>query len=81
MPEQILEKVCDCAERLDVFAAAMADVTRSRAGALIADGMAAADGTTQTKAGFRLKPGMRVTLRIPEAAPAAAQEKMASGFT
>lgn len=73
MPEQILEKVCGCAERLDVFAAAMADVTRSRAGALIADGMAAADGTTQTKAGFRLKPGMRVTLRIPEAAPAAAQ--------
>ena len=73
MPEQILEKVCDFAERLDVFAAAMADVTRSRAGALIADGMAAADGTTQTKAGFRLKPGMRVTLRIPEAAPAAAQ--------
>ena len=60
-------------ERLDVFAAELAGVTRSRAGALIREGRVAADGAAQTKAGFRLKPGMTVAVTVPEAAPATVQ--------
>ena len=56
-------------ERLDVFAAALAGVTRSRAGALIREGRVAVDGAAQAKAGFRLKPGMAVAVEVPEAAP------------
>lgn len=61
------------AERLDVFAAALADVTRSRAGALIKDGMVTVDGAAQTKAGFKLKPGMAVAVELPEPVPTQAQ--------
>ena len=60
-------------ERLDLFAAELAGVTRSRAGALIRDGLVTVDGATQTKAGFRLKPGMAIRVDVPEAAPARAQ--------
>ena len=56
-------------ERLDVFAAELAGITRSRAGALIREGRARCDGEIQTKAGFRLKAGTLVRLEIPEAAP------------
>lgn len=56
-------------ERLDVFASEMADITRSRAGALIKEGRVLVDGAAQTKAGFKLKPGMKVQVEIPEAAP------------
>ena len=59
--------------RLDVFASALADVTRSRAGTLIRDGMVTVDGAPQHKAGFRLKPGMAVAVRVPEPLPAQAQ--------
>ena len=57
-------------ERLDVLAAEAAGVTRSRAGALIRDGQARVNGVVQTKAGFKLRPGDRVELALPEAAPA-----------
>ena len=57
-------------ERLDVFAAALADITRSRAGALMKDGCVHVDGAAQSKAGFRLKPGMLVRVEVPEAVPA-----------
>ena len=57
-------------ERLDVFAAALADLTRSRTGALIRDGHVLIDGLAQNKAGFKLKPGMCVRIEIPQAAPA-----------
>ena len=60
-------------ERLDVFVAALADVTRSRAGALIREGQVAVDGAAQAKAGFRLKAGMAVRVAVPAAAPTAAQ--------
>ena len=60
-------------ERLDVFAAGLAGVTRSRAGALIREGRATVDGEVQAKPGFRLKPGMAVRLTVPPPAPAAAQ--------
>ncbi len=56
-------------ERLDVFAAELAGITRSRAGALIREGRARCDGEVQTKAGLRLKAGTLVRLEIPEAAP------------
>ena len=59
--------------RLDVFASALADVTRSRAGTLIRDGMVTVDGAPQHKAGFKLKPGMAVAVRVPEPLPAQAQ--------
>ena len=60
-------------ERLDVYAAGLAGVTRSRAGALIRDRRVSVDGAVQTKPGFKLKAGMRLRVEIPEAAPAAAQ--------
>ena len=60
-------------ERLDVFAAALAGITRSRAGALIRQGSVTVDGAAQAKAGFRLKPGMAVRVALPPAAPVALQ--------
>ena len=60
-------------ERLDVFAAALAGITRSRAGALIRQGSVVVDGAAQAKAGFRLKPGMAVQVALPPAAPVALQ--------
>ena len=57
-------------ERLDVLAAAAADVTRSRAGALIRDGRVRVNGEIQLKSGFRLKPGDGVEVTVPESAPA-----------
>ncbi len=56
-------------ERLDVFVADIADITRSRAGALIKEGRVQAAGAVQQKAGFKLKAGMAVTVEIPEAVP------------
>ena len=60
-------------ERLDVFAAALTGITRSRAGALIRQGSVVVDGAAQAKAGFRLKPGMAVRVALPPAAPVALQ--------
>ena len=60
-------------ERLDVFAAELAEVTRSRAGALIRDGHVLVNGEAQTKAGFKLKPGLMVRVEVPEAVPTRAQ--------
>ena len=57
-------------QRLDVFAAELSGVTRSRAGALIQSGQVFADGAARCKAGFRLKAGMAVEVRLPPAAPA-----------
>lgn len=57
-------------ERLDVFVAMLADITRSRAGALIKEGCVQVDGIIQTKTGFKLKAGNTVSLEIPQAAPA-----------
>ena len=57
-------------ERLDVVASALADVTRSRAGALIRDGLVQVGGVPQTKAGFKLREGDELRVELPEAAPA-----------
>ncbi|MBQ9952614.1 MAG: RluA family pseudouridine synthase [Clostridia bacterium] len=63
------EKICEAAERLDVFVSAAADMTRSRAGTLIKDGLVTVDGAPQTKAGFKLRPGNAVSITIPDAVP------------
>ena len=60
-------------ERLDVFAAALAGVTRSRIASLMKDGCVLVDGAAQAKAGYKLKPGMRVNVTVPEPAPTKAQ--------
>ena len=59
--------------RLDVFAAELAGVTRSRAGALIRDGRVTAGGEVRVKAGFALKAGMDVRVDMPDPEPAKAQ--------
>lgn len=57
-------------ERLDVFVAMLADITRSRAGALIREERVQVDGIVQAKTGFKLKAGNAVSVEIPQAAPA-----------
>lgn len=56
-------------ERLDVLCAELAGVTRSRAGALIKDGMAQVNGVVQAKAGLKLKGGDAIAFTLPEAEP------------
>ena len=71
MAEQgIFTQIAEAAERLDVLAAAAADITRSRAGALIRDGHVRVNGAAQTKAGYKLKPGDAVEVALPESVPA-----------
>ena len=62
----------ETADRLDVIVAAAADVTRSRAAALIKEGRVLADGSVRQKAGFDVKPGMEIEINVPDAAPAKA---------
>jgi 23S rRNA pseudouridine1911/1915/1917 synthase len=59
-------------QRLDVFLAECAGVTRSRAASIIKSGGALVDGKPETKAGFTLKRGMCVYFEIPEVQPATA---------
>ncbi|MBR4236011.1 MAG: RluA family pseudouridine synthase [Clostridia bacterium] len=61
--------VCDCAVRLDVFLSEKADITRSRAGALIKDGHACVNGSVQTKSGYALRSGDTVDFEPPEPEP------------
>lgn len=56
-------------ERLDVLAAAAAEITRSRAGTLIKDGLVLVNGAAQTKAGFKVKGGDEISVTLPEAEP------------
>ena len=60
-------------ERLDVLAAELAGVTRSRAGALIKQGSVLVDGAVQAKAGFKLKAGMALRVEVPPASPVAVE--------
>ena len=71
--KQIFTQIIDenqAGERLDVLTAALADVTRSRAGTLIRDGLVLVGGVPQTKAGFRPRCGDELRVEVPEAAPA-----------
>ena len=70
--KQIFTQIIDenqAGERLDVLTAALADVTRSRAGTLIRDGLVQVGGVPQAKAGFKLRSGDEVRVELPEAAP------------
>ena len=60
-------------ERLDVFAAALCGVTRSRAEGLIRSGRVSVDGEAQIKPGLKLKPLQAVRATVPEAVPAAVE--------
>lgn len=64
-----IEQVCEREERLDVYVAEAAEVTRSRAGTLIREGLVRVDGAVQTKAGYKLRSGALVAITIPEATP------------
>ena len=71
--KQIFTQIIDenqAGERLDVLTAALADVTRSRAGTLIRDGLVLVGGVPQTKAGFKPRCGDELRVELPEAAPA-----------
>lgn len=57
-------------ERLDVFLAREADITRSRAGTLIREGAVCVQGEVQTKTGYALRTGETVQWEVPEPAPA-----------
>ena len=56
--------------RLDVFLSNKADVTRSRAGALIKEGTAFVNGKAETKAGYALRLNDEIEFDIPAPAPA-----------
>ncbi|MBQ8506423.1 MAG: RluA family pseudouridine synthase [Clostridia bacterium] len=56
-------------ERLDVLCAELGSITRSRAGALIKDGMALVNGAAQLKAGLKVKAGDEISLTLPDAEP------------
>ena len=70
---QVFSRIAESADRLDVLAAACADVTRSRAGTLIKDGCVSVNGNPQTKAGFKVSVGDRIDVTVPPAAPCAAE--------
>ena len=58
------------AKRLDTFlAGGLADLSRSRAQALIREGMVSVDGRIETKAARGLESGTRVLARLPPPAP------------
>ena len=69
---ETIKIVAENADRLDVIVAAAADITRSRAAALIKVGCVSADGEPRRKAGFDVKPGMNIEICVPDAAPAKA---------
>ena len=60
-------------ERLDVLLSEQADVTRSRAAALIREGRATVAGEIPSKAGHMVRAGEPVVLEIPDPAPARAE--------
>lgn len=58
----------DAGSRLDVFLADRIGQTCSQVKRLLADGLIAVNGTA-VKAGYRLKPGDRISVSIPEPEP------------
>ena len=71
---RMLSATAETAGRLDkVLADALPDLTRSRLKALIEDGRATIDGGTVRDPSARVKPGQRLTVAVPPAAPATAK--------
>ena len=68
---QVLEAEAAAVDRLDRFLAqAFPEISRSRFQGLIADGRVTVEGAIVSAARQRLKPGAKVSVTIPEAAPA-----------
>lgn len=72
MPQRI-EFTASRPERLDVLLSEQADVTRSRAAALIREGRATVAGEVPPKVGHKVRAGESVVLEIPDPAPARAE--------
>lgn len=72
MPRRV-EFTADRPERLDVLLSEQADITRSRAAALIREGCATVSGALPSKAGQRVREGEPVAVEIPDPAPARAE--------
>ena len=72
MPQRI-EFTASRPERLDVLLAEQADITRSRAAALIREGRATVSGALATKTGHAVRAGELVAVEIPDPAPARAE--------
>jgi 23S rRNA pseudouridine1911/1915/1917 synthase len=72
MPQRI-EFVAPRPERLDVLLSERADITRSRAAALIREGRATVAGEMPAKVGHMVRVGESVILEIPDPAPARAE--------
>ena len=64
-----MELVSDKTARLDVFLSENAEVSRSRAEALIKQGLVSVNSIVRAKAGYELKPGDRVAFTLPEPEP------------
>ena len=59
--------------RLDVLLSEASGLTRSRIASLMEDGHVTVDGTVQTKAGLKAKPGQTIVLTVPAPKPAVPQ--------
>lgn len=68
----ITEGVADTPERLDVYCSRLAEITRSRASALIAEGRVSVNGAVAAKPGFSLRGGESVRVDMPTPAPSVA---------
>lgn len=64
-----MELVSDKTARLDVFLSENAEVSRSRAEALIKQGLVSVNSVVRSKAGYELKPRDRVAFTLPEPEP------------
>lgn len=72
--DRVLSATAETAGRLDkVLADALPDLTRSRLKTLIEDGRATIDGGTVRDPSARVKPGQRLTVAVPPAAPSKAE--------
>ncbi len=69
---RLIEFAAPREERLDVLLSEQADITRSRAAALIKEGRASVAGDVPAKAGHKVRVGEPIILEIPDPAPARA---------
>ena len=60
---------CEQTGRLDLLLSQKADITRSRAGNLIREGLVRVNGRVQSKAGYEVKAGDRVEYELPSDRP------------
>ncbi|MEI8179003.1 RluA family pseudouridine synthase [Aestuariivirga sp.] len=74
VPSELLETSAAAADRLDkALSVAFPEVSRARFQALIAEGAVSVEGETVTETRHKVKPGDRLRVFLPEAAPALPQ--------